>query len=581
MNAKTITYDGDLTLNADGDGTSGRRGFVYFFTKGSTTINLLGSIYNPFIDIDNTNAVVDELTVTGTGSGTLNVIANGNYMDVVVQGYPIAFNTAGDINVFAKGSEGHGIYVRNLNNRNDQAGVAFAGATGKVMLDASGDGGNGGTVEISADNILLDQDRFDIKVDGAEGGSGNGGTITLSGTQIVQSQTKSAFSANASGTGNGGLVLIAPGESNLNVGENLADAGSVGVIYLAAKGGETSGNGGHVRIFDMTGDLTVNGTKADTNAIDVSVAGPTGDGGTIDLDIDGDILFKPKDTEGDAGFVANSGITDGKGGSILLKAKGFEANDVSVRFQANGVDTGAGGTIDVQLEESLFVAYGIGAYSFEARNTDASADWLNGNADGGTIKITSEDELSLYGGALGVDGGHKGGNLLIKGDSLSISGNFYANGGAQGDGGQIKFESDSLTWQDENENTTISADGYGEGDGGVIAFVLAGDQPISIGSIAQAFTMRANGGDFGSGGSISIQSAGNLTVHTDSMTVKASDYGNGGDISLKSDESIFVEGSLDVSGGCQFGEGGSISLAAKNAEIQDINALGGGSQSCE
>lgn len=561
LNAKNITYDGDLTLNADGDGTSGRHGYVYFFTKGSTTINLLGSIYNPFIDIDNTNAVVDELTVTGTGSGTLNVTANGNYMDVVLQGYPIAFNTAGDINMFAKASVDHGIYVRNLNNRNDQAGVAFAGSTGKVMLDASGDGGNGGTVEISADNILLDQDRFDIKVDGPEGGSGNGGTINLSGTRIAQSQTKSAFSANGAGSGNGGLILIAPGESNLNVGENLADAGSVGVVYLAAKGGDTSGNGGLVKVYDMTGDLTVNGSKADTRAIDVSVAGPTGDGGTIDLQIDGDILFKPKDAEGDAGFVANSGITDGKGGSILLKAKGFESNDVSVKFQANGVDTGAGGTIDVQLEESLFIAYGIGAYSFEARNTDASADWLNGNADGGTIKITSEDELSLYGGALGVDGGHKGGNLLIKGDSLSISGNFYANGGAQGDGGQIRFESNSLTWQDENENTTISADGYGEGDGGLIELLFIGSQRVVLNNGASAFNLQANGGESGNGGTIRVEANGDLDAVSDYMLVQSGETGNGGNIALEGDE-VQVSSSLYVDGGLQGGSGGTISIKA-------------------
>lgn len=570
LNAKNITYDGDLTLNADGDGTSGRHGYVYFFTKGSTTINLLGSIYNPFIDIDNTNAVVDELTVTGTGSGTLNVTANGNYMDVVLQGYPIAFNTAGDINMFAKASVGHGIYVRNLNNRNDQAGVAFAGSTGKVMLDASGDGGNGGTVEISADNILLDQDRFDIKVDGPEGGSGNGGTINLSGTRIAQSQTKSAFSANGAGSGNGGLILIAPGESNLNVGENLADAGSVGVVYLAAKGGDTSGNGGLVKVYDMTGDLTVNGSKADTKAIDVSVAGPAGDGGTIDLQIDGDILFKPKDAEGDAGFVANSGITDGKGGSILLKAKGFEANDVSVKFQANGVDTGAGGTIDVQLEESLFIAYGIGAYSFEARNTDASADWLNGNADGGTIKITSEDELSLYGGALGVDGGHKGGNLLIKGDSLFISGNFYANGGAQGDGGQIKFESNSLTWQDENENTKISADGYGEGDGGVIEIKVTGTQGVVIGDQSQALKVNAQGGDSGNGGQIHISSAGELIVYGEGVTTTptAGGNGDGGEVKIISTDAITMIGELNVSGEGA-GNGGVIEITGSSVDLSD------------
>lgn len=576
LNAKNITYDGDLTLNADGDGTSGRHGYVYFFTKGSTTINLLGSIYNPFIDIDNTNAVVDELTVTGTGSGTLNVTANGNYMDVVLQGYPIAFNTAGDINMFAKASVDHGIYVRNLNNRNDQAGVAFAGSTGKVMLDASGDGGNGGTVEISADNILLDQDRFDIKVDGPEGGSGNGGTINLSGTRIAQSQTKSAFSANGAGSGNGGLILIAPGESNLNVGENLADAGSVGVVYLAAKGGDTSGNGGLVKVYDMTGDLTVKGSQADTQAIDVSVVGSLGDGGTIDLNIDGDIVFQPKDTEGEAGFSANGGGDNGKGGEITIEATGFSANDVSVRFLANGVNEGAGGNIAIKLDESLFVAYGIGTYSFEARNTDPTLNWLNGNGNGGSVTIESADELAVYGGAVTVDGGINGGKLAFKGLSLQITGNFYANGGAQGDGGQIKLEAESLGWQLPQEHTNVEANGNGEGGGGTIEIIITGSQTLKASAEGEAFSLKAEGGDAGNGGKIKIDSKGDVEINADNFSVKAGGSGvtHGGEIAIKTTQNFSATGSLRADSGCTSGDGGSIEIEADELSIEDVSADG-------
>lgn len=94
--------------------------------------------------------------------------------------------------------------------------------------------------------------------------------------------------------------------------------------------------------------------------------------------------------------------------------------------------------------------------------------------------------------------------MKFKGVNVILSGNFYADGGAQGDGGSIAVESDSLTLP-ADVNTIIAANGNGSGQGGEVILTLHG-QALNVSGDNENVSLIAKSNETGNGGSVKINS---------------------------------------------------------------------------
>jgi hypothetical protein len=313
--AQTINLSGStgLAVHGDGNGVSGdaATAYAYLMPQGGITVSstsVLNSLYWT-VDYNNYFSLSGSLTVSG-GSAPFTATADGDDSEVGVSAYPISFS-AGAVTLHARGASDHNVYIAYYGTFSGTSNLSFTGS-GDVNIDANGDDGDGGYVQISVDHANVTSPNFNVQANGPSSGDGNGGRVYLYSSQLtIDSSTKASIQANAASSGEGDAVYGDPTNFSDPLAITFYPSTDVtfgtdeGQFSLSANGGASGGDGG--TILTSSGDVTV----ATSNAISASGIGGDGNGGWIYIN---SYIVTAEDNEGSIQAV---GYGDGVGGQVF------------------------------------------------------------------------------------------------------------------------------------------------------------------------------------------------------------------------------------------------------------------------
>lgn len=280
---------------------------------------------------------------------------------------------------------------------------------GTIWLDANGSGVDG--------TVILNTIPFSATATG----SGNGGTVIVEGGQIqIVGAVPQQIFANGGTTGNGGSISLTATNAN---GDISLAAGSGG-LTLEARGGVTSGNGGTISL-SAGRNVSIQGSNT---VLDVSPRGGDSNGGTINL-------------------LAGQTNTTG-----LVQVNG--------ELNADGINGGNGGTININYRDpdgGTFMVGNTSVGSYVNGNIHADAP---GTGVGGNITFTNADGAGVNVGNIVIE---------LQGPTSAIS----AGSGVAGTAnlGNINFNA---------ANSNVDVHGLNDGDGRLTGFVNSTARDIFI-----------------------------------------------------------------------------------------------------
>jgi len=480
-NAGNVMITASDSIIFDGQGSNGASTAGSSVEKGAVGNGGNVSITTPTLSVTNgaqiqaaTSGQGNAGNVTITASDRVNLDGQGSNGTASTIGSPVetgAVGKGGNVEI----STGT---LSVTNGAQIQAGTLGQGDAGNVTITArdgiklDGQGSNGP----SAVSSLVEQ-----------GAVGNGGNVDIS-TSTLSVTNGAAISTATFGRGNAGTVRITA--SN---GINLDGQGSNGnssAVISSVYGGAV-GNGGNVEV--STGVLSI------TNGAQIQAAtSGQGNAGTVRI------------------TARNSINLDGQGGNGFPSAVGGSVAPGAV---------GNGGNVDISTG-NLSVTNGAGITTS-----------TGGQGNAGTVRITASDRINLDG---------QGSNGVVSGVGSSV------NGSAVGNGGNVEITARTLSVTNGAE---IQAANFGQGDAGNVtitakdSFKLDGHGDNALSAVA---TFVLNNGD---GGNISISAP--IFSITNGATVTANNYGdgNGGDIlnitarTLNLDNGSITTTSLSGNGG--------------------------------
>lgn len=476
----------------------------------------------------------------------------------------------GSIAIFGEAPQGinFGQDIVLSNTAATDGGRIDAGNTGgPIAITGSGIqvAANGNGAKLLFSTLKTDGNNTDITVNGeldaSAGISGDGGWIFLTSEGDVHVGSNK-LSASGAGEGKGGMISL----------------GALGVLNVSGAMIEASGGN-----QGAGGSIGLNGSKIVLGNVTLNADGHgsgSGNGGGIFLTSDESISFSKNEVTMSARGVRGGGVFLRSRQDIFVDSSTFDVTALG----GSGYLAGSGGTIDVYSQNGSISVVG-----------DLRVDGARGG-DGGWISLEAENpdsvvtigtgntKISAMGGADSSDNSvrPRGGTVLIRGGSAFINvKSIDVSGGKDGYGGDIGIRArQSLNLP----NATLRADGNDTGGGGSIN-LTNGSTPFLVGAGGNVESLQARGGKVsGRGGSITIQSKGDLIVETKAIHVQPrGSEGNGGEVSLRAgaaneaglmtygNGALTLNGNLDVSGKGS-GNGGTISLLA----VAGGGAEGGG-----
>ena len=469
-----------------------------------------------------------------TASGTVNIDDNGglNFPESVIRENVSLSNEA---RVFVQGNEGGSININaaNLSLSSGSfltAGIApdfgFADAqAGDIIIDL--------TENLSIDNSNITNSNV---------GTGNAGNVRIEARNLSFTNGGTIFNFN-NGIGNvGGISILATEDISFDGASSSnsvfsgisnffdeAATGNIGQINLTARnlfltnGGEISSI---VAANNNSGDITLD--IADTIRIDGVGSVPRLDGTMTELP---------------SSIQSNVVGGDGNSGNIDINAQNLQLNNQGFISATN---SGIGNSGDININ--------VGSIAITERSSIDGG--VRGAGNGSNININAEDRVSVIGNAESFS--------FIAVD-LEL--------GATGQAGNIEIDTPQLILQD----AFISADVFGDGEGGTIDISASDSIELSNVSLIQADVLEDATGN---GGSLNI-ATGRLTL-SDGSQISASTLGNGnaGNVNISADNSIAISGVNEVSRGGIFanavvenGNGGNIDLTTGELTISDGAAI--------
>jgi hypothetical protein len=563
------------------------------------------------------------LAFSANAAGT----GNGGNISLTVQASTALNVDAADLSFSATGgaTSGNGGSVTVSNGGNVTANPAAI----KVNPNATGGGGNGGKINLSAGTAGAGQLLVTgpIAVNGV--GAGNGGQVTLSSNTssgdpfIVSNPTdngvEGTITANAGATGGAGGSI-----SLNNTGAGGVQLSSTSVLSANA----TNGNGGNLSITSAAGPVNI-----PPGTFNVSAAG-SGNFSGGNVNIVGTTINVTPNT-GSLNIVSN-GLGSGNAGMVNLDATaaGSTLNvgtgNGEINIQGHGgtnagaaspvtISTGGNLTVDPTSLDLVPGTNGNGANLTLCAGMNGAGNLLvtgsidvsgNNSGNGGSVTLCSSSATPFYvnsallttngvAGTIKANGGPTGGN----GGSVTIlaNGTTGANGGIALNGsGDISFSPNTngaggnLTLNAINTGGTsgpitipagtynANAAGSGSYNGGAINI-----QGSVINDSAGNVNLTANGSGSGNGGSITAitnSSSGNISIGTGAgnLTVSAtggstgSAAGSGGTVTVSSGGNLTVNtAELTVSPQGSNGNGGNISLTDATAATTGTMAVTG------
>jgi len=437
--------------------------------------------------------------------------------------------------------------------------------------DAGGFVGNSGSVVIDSRGDLRVSDRIDTSSD-----SGNAGKITLIAQELI-SLDRSFLITNTSGTGEGGDINIQTGSFSATNGAQIradtegqgANAGRVtivardtvsfdgvggmdpdreqateemrtGILNRIRRGAQ--GDSGGISI--TTGSLYLsNGAQ-----FQVRVQGKGNSGGisiiASDLvSFDGVSSEEFGDVNTTAGISSIEGSGEGSAGDIYIEAKSVAITNGG-DLQSNTIGKGDAGNVTIIASEQVVL-------DGEARGRESkilSRVNSSGRGEGGDIYIQT-GSLAITNGATlraSTEGEGNAGNVSIVADAVLVEGKrqndnpagifSFVDSDAQGEGGQIQIEADSLSVLN---GARLDSSTIGAGNAG--SLIINGQQVTIKGG---ASISAATFGEFDAG-DITLNATESVVVSDDGAIfsgVGEGATGNGGKIEINTFSLALLEG---------------------------------------
>jgi filamentous hemagglutinin family protein len=400
--------------------------------------------------------------------------------------------------------------VLSLQNSSVVASAGGAGTGGDITLATLGAGtslqnsqiqalantGNGGTISLGlVDAVGSTLQILDSQV-AANAAAANGGDVTIdtAGAQLVM--TRSSLVASAGGNGVGGdisIVNVAGVTLTDSQVQALADAGSGGTITIDLR--ETASS-----------PVSLDNSSIRTNALNSN-------GGSITIDASGQrVSLQNSD------IVASAGGTGTGGGISISNAAGTSLQGSRIQALAAA---GTGGTISISQAAGAGGAVTLDNSSIMTNATAANGGNIAVDAAGNAVTLNNSMIVASAGGT-GVGGGisiSNAGATTLTGSQVQALANMGTGGTinialASGQNGALVLDNSSI------RTNAVAA------NGGNITLDAAGNQVVLRGA-----TIVASAGGNGTGGDISILSAGGATLQNTQIQALA-DAGAGGTISI-------------------------------------------------
>ncbi|MDM8524781.1 filamentous hemagglutinin N-terminal domain-containing protein [Desulfococcaceae bacterium HSG8] len=546
--------------------------------------------------------------------GQINITAFASEGEAEI-GNPSPFSTLGNIKISdearidVSGDNGGSVYIRGGNfelansiiTANTSQGdsgetdiqVRELSVTQGGQLNAMTSGpGQGGDIKIQAEN-----------------------SVTISGKNLAgqRSMIYSKTDGTSDQAGNGGTVEITAGELNLDEGARIharsfgnGDSGDIKIqisntVTLSGEGTEIranplgktdqAGKGGAIELSAGTLDIS-GGSMIDTTSASA------GQGGNINIQVAGSISLSGESSNGRLSRISSDAVgkNEGAGGGGMIELKAEQLNITEgAQISSTSFGPGPGGNMKIRVSDTVGIS-GISINGEYAGGIFANAEAEGNEAGiGGTLELTAQELHIAGGGRIGAttSGAGQGGDIKVQiGGSLMIEGRQGDFNSAiisrtlgetefAGSGGKIELKAEQLYL---TEGGKITATSKGTGQGGDIKIhvrdiaALSGEDTEGWGSSilanAQGKTEKA-----GNGGMIELE-AGRLNLSDGGMIgVSSHGPGQGGDISIR------ITGTADISGSAsQYasgifsntndetehgGDGGSIEVSAEHISLNN------------
>jgi len=382
----------------------------------------------------------------------------------------------------------------------------------------------------------------------------------------------------------GGSVNIDSSNFSLTNGSSILAGIGVGIGSADARAGDIA--------INADGDVLINGgTNGLATTIENNIAG-TGDAGNIAIAAENISLLN-------AGTINTNSNGQGDIGDISLSARGNILFDGVGTINRSGIQsvfnslnsTGDIGTIDLT------------AQNLQIANGGQITSLVNGDTNGGNIKLTLDNSLSIEGAKNSFNseissqvftGAGNAGNIEISTNSLSIgnNGTISTTGvSSTGDGGNITIEAIAFVEADNgriktgvlsdsegnggnleintarfslNNGSEISADIDGVGNAGDITIEATNSIDLTESRILANISLGAEG----NGGNLDITTARFMAGEGAFISADVFGIGNAGNITIEATDSLFLSETGFISAGIGLGgEGDSGNLAIDTNQL--------------
>ncbi|MBO1053596.1 MAG: S-layer family protein [Dolichospermum sp. DET73] len=490
------------------------------------------------------------------------------------------------------------------------------------LIDASTFGiGDAGAIDITANDITIDQSRVGNIVGETATGMGNNITITTSNLTL---KNGGFIDASTNGIGHAGNIDITAkdsvkadvkidGFSGIRSNVNPGAKGNAGNIDLKLKAGSLSlTNGGGITSFirgyetlpDGTivkqrgegngGNITIKAGDINIKGVDNNNIGSQINTGTLGIGNAGDIDITASNiTIDDQGFFGSSvdrGFNDksftllndgeGKGGNITIKTSNLTLEKGgSINASTNG--KGNAGDIDITAKDSVKIDGSSGIRSNVESGAKGNAGNIKIDLKAGSLSLTNGGGITSFirgyetlpdGTIVKQRGEGNGGNITIKAGDINIKGVDNNNIGSQintgtlgiGNAGDIDITASNITIDDQGFlGSLVYEDGAGKG--GNITIKTSNLTLKNRGGIIT--DTRANG----DAGNIKLDITDNLKLTNSTISSRATSDSTGKAGNINIDPTL-----IELNNGSQItvnsqgsGDGGNITLIGNNLNLNN------------
>ncbi len=431
----------------------------------------------------------------------------------------------------------------------------------------AGDGGNI-SIKVAKDAVMTAENYSDLGIvisanaSGTEADAGNGGSIEIQ-AENIEISSGAILAADSYGSGKGGNVKLEAADTVKISGENEVYISAVFATAAGKKSG--AGQGGNIEISAENMEMSDGATVA-------AISSGPGNGGNISVQVKNGIRLSGEDSQGIVTAIAagtQGEMADaGQGGNISLSAQNLTVSD-GAQISSTSFGPGQGGSIFADVADTISLS-GAGTDFISGIFSNAQGEeYPAGN--GGLIEIYAKN-LNIYSGAqIGSNSfgpGH-GGKINVNvsdtavlegfagddpetGFSSGITSNAESQTDTAGNGGSITLQAGQIVMKD---NSAIAANTNGAGLGGNVAVISFGDMLMMGNSLVQT-------GSFGDGdaGDIEMNVFGKMQMNDSYVTTSAT-KADGGNIALSTPVYLRMNSSdITTSVSAENGDGGNIRL---------------------